>query len=126
MANPNVETVNTASGKWLLALAFLLLVAGVIGFYLLAQQPSYVRAASLIGGLVLGAGVALVSAPGQSFIEFARESYREVRKVVWPTRKEAGQMTGLVFAFVVIMALFLWSADKLIEWVIFSLVLGWK
>ena len=59
-------------------------------------------------------------------IEFARESYREVRKVVWPTRKEAGQMTGLVFAFVVIMALFLWSADKLIEWVIFSLVLGWK
>ncbi|MEA9684870.1 preprotein translocase subunit SecE, partial [Clostridioides difficile] len=71
-------------------------------------------------------GVALVSAPGQSFIEFARESYREVRKVVWPTRKEAGQMTGLVFAFVVIMALFLWSADKLIEWVIFSLVLGWK
>ena len=80
----------------------------------------------LIGGLVLGAGVALVSSPGQSFIEFARESYREVRKVVWPTRKEAGQMTGLVFAFVVIMALFLWSADKLIEWVIFSLVLGWK
>ncbi|XQU69301.1 preprotein translocase subunit SecE [Cupriavidus sp. H18C1] len=57
---------------------------------------------------------------------FARESYREVRKVVWPTRKEAGQMTGLVFVFVVVMALFLWSADKLIEWVIFSLVLGWK
>ena len=88
MANPNVETVNTSSGKLLLVVAFLLLVAGVIGFYLLAQQPAYVRAASLIGGLVLGAGVALVSAPGQSFIEFARESYREVRKVVWPTRKE--------------------------------------
>jgi preprotein translocase subunit SecE len=70
--------------------------------------------------------VALLSAPGKDFVGFARESYREVRKVVWPTRKEAGQMTGLVFAFVVIMALFLWSADKLIEWVIFSLVLGWK
>ena len=126
MANPNVETVNPSSGKWLLVVAFLLVVAGVIGFYLLAQQPGNVRAASLIGGLALGAGVALVSAPGQGFLEFARESYREVRKVVWPTRKEAGQMTGLVFAFVVIMAVFLWSADKLIEWVIFSLVLGWK
>jgi preprotein translocase subunit SecE len=126
MANPNVETVNASSGKWLLAVAVLLVVVGVIGFYALAQQPAYVRGASLFAGIALGVVVALVSAPGKDFIGFARESYREVRKVVWPTRKEAGQMTGLVFAFVVIMALFLWSADKLIEWVIFSLVLGWK
>lgn len=126
MANPNVETVNTSSGKWLLGVAVLLVVAGVIGFYALAQQPAYVRGAALFAGLALGVIVALVSAPGKEFVGFARESYREVRKVVWPTRKEAGQMTGLVFVFVVVMALFLWSADKLIEWVIFSLVLGWK
>ncbi|AOY92459.1 preprotein translocase subunit SecE [Cupriavidus sp. USMAA2-4] len=126
MANPNVETVNASGGKLQLGLAVLLVVAGVIGFYVLAQQPSYVRAAALIAGLALGAAVALTSLPGKEFIGFAKESYRELRKVVWPTRKEAGQMTGLVFAFVVIMALFLWSADKLIEWVIFSLVLGWK
>ena len=126
MANPNVETVGASSGKWLLAVAVLLVVAGVIGFYVLAQQPAYVRGAALFAGLVAGVVVALVSAPGKDFVGFAKESYREVRKVVWPTRKEAGQMTGLVFAFVVIMALFLWSADKLIEWVIFSLVLGWK
>ncbi|MCG5262254.1 preprotein translocase subunit SecE [Cupriavidus gilardii] len=126
MANPNVETVNTSSGKWLLGVAVLLVVAGVIGFYALAQQPAYVRGAALFAGIALGVIVALVSAPGKEFVGFAKESYREVRKVVWPTRKEAGQMTGLVFVFVVIMALFLWSADKLIEWVIFSLVLGWK
>ncbi|ALD91800.1 preprotein translocase subunit SecE [Cupriavidus gilardii CR3] len=126
MANPNVETVNTSSGKWLLGVAVLLVVAGVIGFYALAQQPAYVRGAALFVGIALGVIVALVSAPGKEFVGFARESYREVRKVVWPTRKEAGQMTGLVFVFVVVMALFLWSADKLIEWVIFSLVLGWK
>lgn len=126
MANPNVETVNASSGKWLLGVAVLLVVAGVIGFYALAQQPAYVRGAALFAGIVLGAVVALISAPGKEFVGFARESYREVRKVVWPTRKEAGQMTGLVFVFVVVMALFLWSADKLIEWVIFSLVLGWK
>lgn len=126
MANPNVETVGASSGKWLLAVAVLLVVAGVIGFYVLAQQPAYVRGAVSFAGLAAGVVVALVSAPGKDFVGFAKESYREVRKVVWPTRKEAGQMTGLVFAFVVIMALFLWSADKLIEWVIFSLVLGWK
>jgi len=126
MANPNVETVGASSGKWLLAVAVLLVVAGVIGFYVLAQQPGYVRGAALFVGLALGVVVALVSAPGKDFVGFAKESYRQVRKVVWPTRKEAGQMTGLVIVFVVIMALFLWSADKLIEWVIFSLVLGWK
>src|SRR5438445_11441609 len=124
MANPNVETVNASSGKWMLGVAVLLVVAGVIGFYALAQQPSYVRGAALFGGIALAIVVALVSAPGKDFIGFAKESYREVRKVVWPTRKESGQMTGLVFVFVVIMAVFLWSADKLIEWVIFAHVLG--
>ncbi len=126
MANPNVETVNASSGKWMLFLAFLLVVAGVVGFYVLAQQPGYVRAAPLIGGIVLGAIVAFVSAPGKEFVGFARESYREVRKVVWPTRKESTQMTGIVFVFVFVMSLFLWGADKLIEWTVFSLILGWK
>lgn len=126
MANPNVETVNASSGKWMLFLAFLLVLAGVVGFYVLAQQPAYVRAGALIGGIVLGLIVVFVSAPGKEFIGFARESYREVRKVVWPTRKESLQMTGIVFAFVLVMSLFLWGADKLIEWVVFSLILGWK
>lgn len=126
MANPNVETVNASSGKWMLFLAFLLVLAGVVGFYVLAQQPAYVRAGALIGGIVLGLIVVFLSAPGKEFIGFARESYREVRKVVWPTRKESLQMTGIVFAFVLVMSLFLWGADKLIEWVVFSLILGWK
>ena len=126
MANSNVETVNASSGKWMLFLAFLLVLAGIVGFYVLAQQPAYVRAGALIGGIVLGLVVVFVSTPGKEFIGFARESYREVRKVVWPTRKESLQMTGIVFAFVLVMSLFLWGADKLIEWVVFSLILGWK
>jgi len=51
---------------------------------------------------------------------------REVKKVVWPTRKEALQMTAYVFAFVVVMALFLWLTDKTLEWVLYDLILGWK
>ena len=50
---------------------------------------------------------------------------REVKKVVWPTRKEAGQMTGYVFVFVVLMALFLWLTDKTLEWALYDLILGW-
>jgi preprotein translocase subunit SecE len=63
---------------------------------------------------------------GKALIGYGRESVRELRKVVWPTRKEATQMTGYVFAFVVVMALFLWMTDKTLEWVFYDLILGWK
>jgi len=45
---------------------------------------------------------------------------------VWPARNEALQMTGYVFAFVVVMALFMWLTDKTLEWVLYDLVLGWR
>ena len=66
------------------------------------------------------------SETGKEFFAFGRDATREVRKVVWPTRKEATQMTAYVFAFVVVMALFLWLTDKTLEWVFYDLVLGWK
>ncbi|MEI6116957.1 MAG: preprotein translocase subunit SecE, partial [Burkholderiales bacterium] len=64
--------------------------------------------------------------PGRRTVAFAHESYNEVRRVVWPTRKETMQMTGIVFAFVAIMGLFLWILDKFVEWALFSVLLGWK
>jgi len=63
---------------------------------------------------------------GKELIAFGRDSAKEVRKVVWPTRKEAIQMTGYVFAFVVLMALFMFTTDKTLEWVLYDLILGWK
>jgi preprotein translocase subunit SecE len=68
----------------------------------------------------------LLSSSGKGFIVFAKEAYREVRKVVWPTRKEAAQTTLVVFGFVLLMAVYLWLSDKTIEWAIFSAILGWK
>jgi preprotein translocase subunit SecE len=77
--------------------------------------------------LVAGAvGVFFSSEQGRQLIAFGRESFREVKKVVWPTRKEAVQMTLYVFAFVTIMAIFLWLTDKTLEWVLYDLILGWK
>ena len=126
MANPSVETVNTSSDKLMLAAGVLLVVAGFVGFYWLGSQEWYVRGAALVVGVVAGVVVGLLSAPGKSFIAFAKDSYKEVRKVVWPTRKEATQTTLVVFAFVLAMAIVLWICDKSIEWVIFSAILGWK
>ena len=126
MANPSVETVNTSSDKLMLAAGVLLVVAGFVGFYWLGSQEWYVRGAALAVGVIAGVVVGLLSAPGKSFIAFAKDSYKEVRKVVWPTRKEATQTTLVVFGFMLAMAIILWVCDKSIEWVIFSAILGWK
>ena len=108
------------------ALALALLAAGVVGFYVLAEQPLVLRVLSVLLGVAAGIAVAWFSAPGRRFVEFAREAVVETKKVVWPSRKETVQTTGLVFAFVVVMAIFLWLTDKSLEWVLYDLVLGWK
>jgi preprotein translocase subunit SecE len=126
MANPSVDNVNSTGDKLMLGVAVLLVVAGVAGFYLLGTQDWYVRGAALTAGLVAAVVVAYFSPAGKAFVGFAKESYREVRKVVWPTRKEAGQTTLVVFGFVLVMALCIWGSDKTIEWIVFSLILGWK
>ena len=124
--NPQVETVSTTADKAKLVAAGVLVIAGLAAFYLLAKQDLWVRVLALL--VVLAAAVAtfFTSEAGKQLIAFGRESVRETKKVVWPTRKEATQMTGYVFAFVVVMALFLFLADKTLEWVLYDLILGWR
>ena len=126
MATSQVETVNTGADKAKLAAVVVLVIASVAGFYLLGKQGALVQWAALLVGLVVAAGVFLISETGRQFIAFARDAWREVKKVVWPTRKETLQMTAYVFAFVVVMALFLWFTDKTLEWVLYDLILGWR
>ncbi|RMA60190.1 protein translocase subunit secE/sec61 gamma [Acidovorax sp. 100] len=126
MATSQVETVNTGADKAKLAVVVALVIASVAGFYLLSKQGAVVQWAALIVGLVAAAAVFLVSESGRQFVAFAKDAWREVKKVVWPTRKETLQMTAYVFAFVVIMALFLWFTDKTLEWVLYDLILGWR
>lgn len=126
MSNQPVQTVTTSADKAKLVLATCAILAGVVGFYVLAGQTALVRAAALIGGLVLAVAFAGTSQLGRDFIGFSRESVRETKKVVWPTRREAMQITAVVFAFVVVMAIFLWGADKILEVLLYDLVLGWR
>jgi preprotein translocase subunit SecE len=127
MANPpQVETVTSGADKAKLAAAILLLVGALVAYYGLAKQGSLVQWASLIVLLAAAVGAFFTSEHGKALIAYGRDSSREVRKVVWPSRKEATQMTGYVFAFVVVMALFLWLTDKTLEWALYDLILGWK
>ena len=126
MATSQVETVSSAADKAKLAAVAALVVAAIAGFYLLSKQGPLAQWGVLIVGLVAAAGVFLVSEPGKQFVGFAQDAWREVKKVVWPTRKETVQMTAYVFVFVVVMALFLWLTDKTLEWVLYDLILGWR
>ncbi|SDV51668.1 preprotein translocase subunit SecE [Chitinasiproducens palmae] len=126
MANPSVENVHSTGDKLMLAAAVVLALAGIAGFYLLGAQALWVRVLVLLLALVIAAAVASLSVTGKTFVGFTKDSYREMRKVVWPSRKEAGQTTLIVFAFVLVMAVYLWLSDKVIEWAVFSLILGWR
>lgn len=126
MATSQVETVSTSADKAKLAAALLLVIASIAGFYLLSKQGAVVQWSVLVVGLVAAAATFLVSEQGKQLLAFGKDSWREVKKVVWPTRKESLQMTLYVFAFVVVMALFLWLTDKTLGWVLYDLILGWR
>ncbi len=126
MSNPSIETVSTGADKAKLLGAGALVVAAIVAFYVLGKQDLWLRVTALLGLVAVALALFFVSEPGKQLVAYGRDSVREVRKVVWPTRKEAGQMTFYVFAFVLVMSLFLWATDKTVEWVLYHLVLGWK
>ena len=101
-----------------LLVAVLLVIAGLAGFYFFADAPAVVRMLSVIAGLVLAGVVAGMSAQGKRFFSFALAARDEAKKVVWPTRKETIQMTGVVIAFVVVMALIMWMVDGILLWLV--------
>jgi preprotein translocase subunit SecE len=108
-----------------IAIAVLIVVAGFWGYYWLADSGLLLRVGSVFGGIVAGGVLGAFTAPGRQFIAFAREAMNELKKVVWPTKKETMQTTAAVFAFAVSMAIFLWIADKGLEWLLYDVILGW-
>jgi len=125
-AQHKVEDVTSGGDRVKLILAILVVVAGVVGFYLLRDQALIFRVLSVIGGLVLGGLIAWTSTQGRRLLAFLRESWQETRRVVWPTQKETWSVTLYVFLFVVVMAIFLWLVDSGLQFVLYDLVLGWS
>ena len=126
MATTQIETVSTGADKAKVGLAIALVVAALAGFYLLGKQGALVQWGVLLVGLIAALVAFFTSESGRQLIAFGRDAWREVRKVVWPARKEAAQITAYVFGFVLIMALFLWLTDKTLEWLLYDLILGWR
>ena len=106
---------NKALDVVIVTLAVVIAAAAVFAFTFLTEQTLGIRLGALIGGLVLAAIVAAFSPSGKRFIAFCREAWDELRRVVWPTRKETVNTTGIVMALVVAVSFYLFIVDKLIE-----------
>jgi preprotein translocase subunit SecE len=126
MATSEVQTVSTGADKAKLGAAIVLVIAGLAGFYVLGKQGAIAQWGALVVALIAAFVVFMTSETGKQFVAFGRDSWKEVKKVVWPTRKESVQMTLYVVGFCVVMALFLWTTDKTLEWLLYDLILGWK
>ena len=119
-------TKEASESNLVAGISIALVLVSLIGYYGLATQPMMIRLGMLLGGIAIAVGLVAITPSGKRFLAYAKDSVTEVKKVVWPSRKESTQMTLIVFAFVAVMAIFLWSADKIIEWLIFAVFLGWK
>jgi preprotein translocase subunit SecE len=125
MSQQSIESSEQKSG-WVSLVAVAIVIASLVLYYTLIDQGYWVRLGALLGGIALAVILMAFSADGKRFIAYSKDSWLEVKKVVWPTRQESTRMTLVVFGFVLIMALFLWLIDKLVEWLVFSIFLGWK
>jgi preprotein translocase subunit SecE len=126
MATSQVETVSTSADKAKLAASAALVIGSLVTYYMLGKQGPVFQWLGLLVGLAAAVALFLMSESGKALVAFGRDAVKEVKKVVWPARKEAMQMTAYVFGFVLIMALFLWLTDKTLEWLFYDLILGWK
>jgi preprotein translocase subunit SecE len=126
MATSQVETVSTGADKAKLGAAIALVIGALVAFYLLGKQGQFAQWGALLVGLAAAFVLFMTSETGRIFAAFGRDSWKEVKKVVWPTRKESIQMTLYVIAFCALMALFLWTTDKTLEWALYDMILGWK
>lgn len=103
--------------------AALMVIAGIAGFYYLSESAVVIRLASVLGGVIAAIAIIWQTEVGKRFFVFSQDSLAEARKVVWPTRKETMQTTGIVFVFVVVMAIFLWVVDAGLMWAV-KLLMG--
>ena len=110
-----VQDAGTAD-KVKLAIAILVVIAGVAGYYVLANQAAWLRWLAVIASLVLAGVVVAFSRYGSEFRRFVELARIELRKIVWPTRQETLQTTLVVFGFVIVAGVFFWLLDLALAW----------
>jgi len=111
------------SADWLwLVVAVAALVGGFVVFYAMKSLPSVVRYLAVLAGIGLSVGGLVMTALGRQVWEFALGSRIELRKMVWPTVKQAQTTTAVVIVFVLVLGVFFWLVDMLLGYITRSLL----
>ena len=119
-----IEVEEEVLDKLKLTAAALIVVAAIAVFYVFGGSSALLSTGIVIVSVIVGAGVALTSEPGRNAWQFAVGTRMEVRKVVWPSRRETIQSTMVVIALVILIGLYLWLLDMLSLWTVYDLMLG--
>jgi preprotein translocase subunit SecE len=118
---------NTTGGpldgaKW--GVALVIVAAAITAFYYYADQSLLLRVVGLLAAGGIAVAIILQTEKGRAMWAFTREARTEVRKVVWPTRKETLHTTGIVFLMVTVIAIFLWLLDMFLGWAVRGMIGG--
>jgi preprotein translocase subunit SecE len=115
---PGTQFKRESLDKFLLTVSVLPILAAIGGFYYFDDQPTLIRVIVLLVAVGISGAIALQTAMGKAAWAFRREAIIEVRKVVWPTRKETLQTTMVVLSVVILMAFLLWLLDMFLAWAV--------
>ena len=106
--------------KWMLASALLGIgIASNYHWHDLAWSLRFAVGIILVSILL---GLVAWTRKGKLAWRFVKEARAELRKVVWPTRKETTQVAIMIVVVVVLMAIILWCVDSILMWVVSKLI----
>ena len=107
-----------------LGLAILVIAAGIAVFYYFQDTSLLLRTGAVILGVVLAGVIMMTTENGKAAWQFVVGARQEVRKVVWPNRKETSQTTMIVIAMVIVAGIVIWAFDAITFWAVYDLLLG--
>ncbi|MFC6277447.1 preprotein translocase subunit SecE [Psittacicella hinzii] len=119
------KTIGTAFNSilWLLTLA---LVVGVSVFnQVYGNHNPVIRLVVVIVAIVLAILTFLLTNQGRKFLKFSMEAMLELRKIYYPTRKEALQTSIIVVLISVLVSFMFWFFDFVIQYFV-TLVTNWS
>ena len=121
-ANTVEVQIDKMMDKVKLAVAILLVIGGIVGFYWYADQALLYRVLGLLAIFGIAVAIAVTTELGAGVVSFGRSATMEMRKTVWPTRKETTQTTLIVVAFVTFLGIVIWIIDSILRWIVTSLI----
>lgn len=115
---PEVQEARSTGDTIRLVLSLVILLGGIYAYYSLGDLHAVVRVLILLAGVAGAVAVLYTTALGESWFKYLIQTKKEVRQVVWPTRKETAQTTLIVVIAVIIIGIFLWLVDMFFLWAV--------